>query len=107
MNRRGFTLIELLAVIVLIGILTVITIPIAVNQIEKSKKKGEDIFKSRLTDVIEEYITLNTSYIPFNSSGVTKEKCNSDDDSCYNVTVYQNSNSISLNNLISQGLITL
>lgn len=37
MNRRGFTLIELLAVIVLIGLLSIIIVPNALSAIEKGK----------------------------------------------------------------------
>ena len=40
MRRKGFTLIELLAVIVILSVITLITIPVITNVIEESKKKA-------------------------------------------------------------------
>ena len=40
MKRKGFTLIELLAVIVILSVITLITIPMVTNVIEESKKKA-------------------------------------------------------------------
>ena len=40
MNKKGFTLIELLAVIVILSVVTLITIPMITNVIEESKKKA-------------------------------------------------------------------
>ena len=40
MNKKGFTLIELLAVIVILSVITLITIPMVTNVIEESKKKA-------------------------------------------------------------------
>ncbi len=39
MRRRGFTLAELLATIVILGIITAITVPIVINQVDNYKKK--------------------------------------------------------------------
>ena len=39
MKRRGFTLAELLATIVILGIITAITVPIVINQVDSYKKK--------------------------------------------------------------------
>ena len=40
MKRKGFTLIELLAVIVILSVITLITVPMVMNVIEESKKKA-------------------------------------------------------------------
>ena len=40
MKNKGFTLIELLAVIVILSVITLITIPMVMNVIEESKKKA-------------------------------------------------------------------
>ena len=40
MKKKGFTLIELLAVIVILSVITLITIPMVTNVIEESKKKA-------------------------------------------------------------------
>ena len=43
MNRKGFTLIELLAVIVLIAIIGIITVPNLLNTVDSSKEASYDI----------------------------------------------------------------
>ena len=40
MKEKGFTLIELLAVIVILSVITLITVPMITNVIEESKKKA-------------------------------------------------------------------
>ena len=61
MNRKGFTLIELLAVIVVLSIILVFTIPNITDAYKNSKLKTEEIFLDRLSDAIEGYISLNTT----------------------------------------------
>ena len=39
---KGFTLIELLAVLIILGIVTMITVPIISNQINSAKDKAYD-----------------------------------------------------------------
>ena len=41
--KKGFTLVELLAVIVILSIIGMITVPMAVSYIEKSKENLADI----------------------------------------------------------------
>lgn len=60
MNKKGFTLIELLAVIVVLGLVLVVTIPTIGDSYRKSKLKSEEIFVKRLSEVIDEYIKLNS-----------------------------------------------
>jgi len=50
MKKKGFTLVELLAVITLIGILGLITVPIINNTIKSSRKKA---FKETLNAIVE------------------------------------------------------
>ena len=40
MKEKGFTLLELLAVIVILSVITLITVPMVMNVIEESKKKA-------------------------------------------------------------------
>lgn len=47
--KKGFTLIELLAVIIIITVLALITIPVVNDMIEKSK---ENVFKTNLTNIV-------------------------------------------------------
>lgn|SRR5574344_1894863 len=50
MNKKGFTLIEVLAVITIIAVLGLITIPIVSRSIEKSKKKA---YRETINSIIE------------------------------------------------------
>ncbi len=58
MKRKGFTLIELLAVIVILSVITLITIPMVTNVIEESKKKA---LVSSVEAVLDstDYFTMN------------------------------------------------
>ena len=49
MNRRGFTLIELLAVIILIGLLSIIIVPNALSSVEEGK---ESSYKMLIKNVV-------------------------------------------------------
>ena len=66
MNRKGFTLIELLAVIIILALITTITITTISSVFKKSKDNAEEVFKKELTNIIEDYITMN--YNKFNFS---------------------------------------
>lgn len=66
MNRKGFTLIELLAVIVLLGLVSVFTIPNISETYKNSKLKTEKVFVDKLSDVIDGHIKLNSYEIEFN-----------------------------------------
>ena len=58
MKKKGFTLIELLAVIVILSVITLITIPMVANVIEESKKKA---FVSSVQGVLDstDYFTMS------------------------------------------------
>lgn len=77
MGKKGFTLIELLAVIVILGIISLIVVPVLTNSYNDSKKKSEDIFLERLSSVIGSYISLNSDTINFDSTFYRSKK-NSD-----------------------------
>ena len=70
MNRKGFTLIELLAVIVVLGLVLLISVPIISDAYTKSKIKSEEVFVDRLTQAIDSYVKLNSDTMSFS--------CNSD-----------------------------
>lgn len=55
MNRKGFTLIELLAVIVLIAIIGIITVPNLLNTVDSSKEASYDI-------LIKNIVTASKTY---------------------------------------------
>ena len=55
MNRKGFTLIELLAVIILIAIIGIITVPNLLNTVDSSKEASYDI-------LIKNIVTASKTY---------------------------------------------
>lgn len=59
MNKKGFTLIELLAVIVVLGLVLIISVPNLTDVYKNSKLKTEEIFIDKLSKKIEEYIDFN------------------------------------------------
>lgn len=59
MNKKGFTLIELLAVIVVLGLVLIISVPNLTDVYKNSKLKTEEIFIDKLSKRIEEYIDFN------------------------------------------------
>lgn len=69
MNKKGFTLIELLAIIVILGIILVISVPNIMNVYENSKLKTEQVFLDRLSQTIDGYVTLNSSNFNFQEVG--------------------------------------
>lgn len=69
MNRKGFTLIELLAVLVVLGIVLVISIPSITDAYKNSKIKSEEAFVQRLTQTIDSYVKLNSDEITFDITG--------------------------------------
>lgn len=67
MNKKGYTLIELLAVVLIIGLLTIIVVPISMDVFKNSKLKNEEIFVGKLSEVVSDYINLNNDEISFSN----------------------------------------
>ena len=59
MKRKGFTLIELLGVIIILGILSMITFPIILNQIKNAKQGIKDSTKALIIDAAKDYYEDN------------------------------------------------
>lgn len=102
MNRKGFTLIELLAVIVVLGLVVLISVPIISDAYTKSKIKSEEVFVDRLTQAIDSYVKLNSDTINFNKSGKGRKTVNETD--TYEVT-YQ-MGTIDIQKIIDDGILT-
>ena len=69
MNRKGFTLVELLAVITILGLIGILTVP-AVNKIirdnrDKTAKVNVDTILNAAYDFVQE----NPEYLPSSSNG--------------------------------------
>jgi prepilin-type N-terminal cleavage/methylation domain-containing protein len=71
LNRNGFTLIELLATITILALVSSITIVSVTSYMTNSKKRAEQVFVKELSNIIEDYITLNTTSFTFNTNPVT------------------------------------
>lgn len=102
MNRKGFTLIELLAVIVVLGLVLLISVPIISDAYTKSKIKSEEVFVDRLTQAIDSYVKLNSDTINFNENGTGTKTVNEKD--TYNIT-YQ-IGTIDIQKIIDDGILT-
>lgn len=99
MNRKGFTLIELLAVIVVLGLVLLISVPIISDAYTKSKIKSEEVFVDRLTQAIDSYVKLNG--IEYQSTGNGRKTENGKE---YDIT-YQKG-VITINDIIKDGILT-
>ena len=77
MKCRGFTLIELLAVIVILAIIFLISAPIILNTVNKSKEEAEQesarsyvsTVEEKITEAMLEYPNLVVGTGPTNASG--------------------------------------
>lgn len=105
MNRKGFTLIELLAVIVVLGLVLLISVPIISDAYTKSKIKSEEVFVDRLTQAIDSYVKLNSDTMSFscNSDRCEGTKTVNEKDT-YNIT-YQ-MGTITINDIINDDILT-
>ena len=74
MRKNAFTLVELLAVIVILALIALITIPVILNVIEKSKiktyQRSIDAYGGAINKAIAEYLLDNEdkakNYISYN-----------------------------------------
>ena len=53
---KGFTLIELLATIIIIGLITLITVPIVNNIIDNAEKSAEEANVKQYINALEDYL---------------------------------------------------
>jgi len=91
-NKKGFTLVELMVVVVIIGILTVIAVPVYKTSQEKAKENAHNANIRILKGAAAQYITDNG--IPEN--GETWTESNSDKWKNYLVTWPKNPGPASL-----------
>lgn len=71
MKNKGFTLVELLAVIIILGVIAVITVPKINEQVENSKSKAVKSSALNYKKTIDEYILhqqMNKNEITLNGS---------------------------------------
>ncbi|MEG2011442.1 MAG: prepilin-type N-terminal cleavage/methylation domain-containing protein [Bacilli bacterium] len=65
MKNKGYSLVELLAVITILGLLILITVPIINNSIIKSKQKALENQKKELIRTTKKYAIKKSSILPF------------------------------------------
>lgn len=104
MNRKGFTLIELLAVIVVLGLVLLISVPIISDAYTKSKIKSEEVFVDRLTQAIDSYVKLNSDTMSFSCKSDRCEGRKTENGKEYDIT-YQKG-VITINDIIKDGILT-
>ena len=104
MNRKGFTLIELLAVIVVLGLVLLISVPIISDAYTKSKIKSEEVFVDRLTQAIDSYVKLNRDTMSFSCKSDRCEGRKTENGKEYDIT-YQKG-VITINDIIKDGILT-
>ena len=105
MNKKGFTLIELLAVIVVLGLVLIISVPNLTDVYKNSKLKTEEIFIDKLSKKIEEYIDFNKDTWSFENGPVIKTKKVPNSESS-EVTVSVWSENITFQKLLDSKLVT-
>lgn len=105
MNRKGFTLIELIAVIVILGIILVVTVPNLLSVYDDSKLKTEELFLNNLSKSIDSYVSLNPDKLDFNftSFHAIKEEQEEQEEQEETVEVYKAT--ITVQDIINDGLI--
>lgn len=104
MNRKGFTLIELLAVIVVLGLVLLISVPIISDAYTKSKIKSEEVFVDRLTQAIDSYVKLNSDTMSFSCNSDRCEGRKTENGKEYDIT-YQ-MGTIDIKKIIDDGILT-
>ena len=71
-NRKGFTLVELLAVVVILGIIIMMSIPVVGRWIDRSKMESDEGNKKALIMAAQSYAQGNTKKLPKSVGGTTK-----------------------------------
>ncbi len=63
-QNRAFTLVEILAVITLIALLSLVALPLVINQVNKSKGKIDDTLQVLIEEATDRYIDMNQAKYP-------------------------------------------
>ena len=64
--KKGFSLVELLAVVVILGLVVLISIPIVNNSINKSKEKAREVQIEEIIKAAKKYAIKNSYVLPEN-----------------------------------------
>lgn len=72
--KKGYTLVELLAVIVIISVIGIITVPIATSYIEKSRVESYRISVENVIEVAKEYVAKEEENHDFPETGISAKE---------------------------------
>lgn len=64
MKKDGFTLVELMAIIIVLGIIAIITVPVVNNTINKSRKKAYEVQVSVIIESAHKWGVKNVDRLP-------------------------------------------
>jgi len=106
LNKKGFTLIEVLATIIILGIIVVIIFPYIYKYLGNAEKNNQKVFKNRLIESIDSYITSNTNILSFSKDVYkTIEKVKGEGTKTQ-AKVYKSNNEITLQNIVDENIIS-
>jgi len=74
MKSKGFTLIEVIAVILLIGLLTIMVIPSVINQVGNKSEEINDITKNMIFSATKLYLDNNNIEVTDTNCDITLQK---------------------------------
>lgn len=74
MNKKGFTLTELLAVIIILGVISMVAVPSFMRYINGSSDRYYTSLESNLESTTKEYMAENTNYYPKNNGDTNSIK---------------------------------
>ena len=64
MNKKGFTLVELLAVVVLLGIIALLTVPVVDKILRDNRQKTNEVNIDTILNAAYDYVQQNPSKLP-------------------------------------------
>lgn len=71
MSKRAFTLVELLAVIVILGLIALLTVPVVDRIMKDNREKADNVNVDTILNAAYDYIQQNPSKLPDNTNGAT------------------------------------
>ena len=74
MKSKGFTLVEVIAVILLIGLLTIMVIPSVISQVGNKSEEINDITKNMIFSATKLYLDNNNIEVTDTNCDITLQK---------------------------------
>ena len=74
MNKKGFTLVELLAVITVLGLIGILTVPVVDRVIRDNRAKAAAVNVDTILNAAYDFVQKNPSYLPSATNGAEGTK---------------------------------